>query len=86
VSSALGVFTPEESILNVYVRMWTVGRETEAAEFKSDGVGATATLMTCSNPDKHTESMTCPLKKVHQESLELCVSWMGIEQFGGEMH
>lgn len=60
-SSALGVFTPEESILNVYVRTWTLGREGEEGELKSGGVGATVTLITCSSPDKHIESMTCPL-------------------------
>ena len=61
VSSALGVFTPEESILSVYVRTWTLGREVEEAKFKSGGVGATVTLMTCSSPDKQMESMACPL-------------------------
>ena len=61
VSSALGVFTPEGCILNVYVRTWTFGREVEEAEVKSGGVGATVTLMTCSSPDKQIESMTWPL-------------------------
>ena len=33
----------------------------EEAKFKSGGVGATVTLMTCSSPDKQMESMAWPL-------------------------
>jgi len=42
------------------------------ALFRDSGVGAQETLMTCSSPGRHMESISSPLKK----SMSMDFSWM----------
>jgi hypothetical protein len=70
VSSTSRIRVPEERRRMVYVRIWTLTRFKDEGssdcmplQYKDGGVGARETLITCSRPGRHIESITSALKK-----------------------